>query len=169
MYSYFRKLLVLVKNEDDKRQTLVASLLLCFGAGVLLSTSLLHILPESRAGLLNAQEKLGLECFAELVFSSGFFLVYFIEDLLLVILRQQNNSKLRPINDPESHLERSSKHLSPESSTSALRNFVTGTETILNIQYQKKYLQPLPFRLILYLRVLLLGWRKVRRMFGHCS
>jgi len=120
-----RKLLALVQNEDNKRQTLVASLLLCFGAGVLLSTSLLHILPESRAGLLNAQENLGIECFAELLFSSGFFLVYFIEDLLLVILQQKNNHEHRPINVPESHLERSSKHLTPKSSTSALRNFVT--------------------------------------------
>merc|ERR1719369_2091454 len=82
-----RKVLGLHATEVRRSQALITSALLCFGAGVLLATSLLHILPEVREGLLEAQEKLGIEYLAELVTCSGFFLVYVVEEVVHATLK----------------------------------------------------------------------------------
>lgn len=60
------------------RQThpLKISNLLCFGAGVLLATSLVHMLPEVR-------EK--LTTYPELFFCAGFFLVYVADEVVHLI------------------------------------------------------------------------------------
>ena len=83
----FRKLLGLSKTGSRRWQEVASSLLLCFGGGVLLATALLHILPEVREGLEVEQRKLGLNCLAELVLCSGFFLVYLLEELVHFLLR----------------------------------------------------------------------------------
>lgn len=56
-----------------QRNPLLLSSLLCFGAGVLLSTSLVHMLPEAR-------EK--LPKFSELLLCAGFFLVYLVDEIV---------------------------------------------------------------------------------------
>nr|NP_001299214.1 zinc transporter ZIP2 [Papilio xuthus]BAM20083.1 zinc/iron transporter [Papilio xuthus] len=56
-----------------RRHPLFISTLLCFGAGVLLSTSLVHMLPEAR-------EK--LPKYSELMLCIGFFIVYFVDEMV---------------------------------------------------------------------------------------
>ena len=46
-----RGVLGLQTKEVKRSQTFINSMLLCFGAGVLLATALLHILPETRHGM----------------------------------------------------------------------------------------------------------------------
>ncbi|CAG9130027.1 unnamed protein product [Plutella xylostella] len=64
-----------VSFSDRARQKnpLLLSSLLCFGAGVLLSTSLVHMLPEAR-------EK--LPQYSELCLCVGFFLVYLVDEIV---------------------------------------------------------------------------------------
>lgn len=56
-----------------QRHPLLVSCLLCFGGGVLLSTSLVHMLPEAR-------EKLPIN--TELLFCVGFFVVYLVDEIV---------------------------------------------------------------------------------------
>ncbi|XP_043799448.1 zinc transporter ZIP3-like [Apis laboriosa] len=53
------------------QQKLLLSCILCFGGGVLFATSILHMLPETRESMIN---------YAELLFSCGFLLLYFIDE-----------------------------------------------------------------------------------------
>jgi len=91
-----RKSLSLNGQQMKKKQVSIASLLLCFGAGVLLATSFLHILPEAREGMLEVQESLGIECLAELALCSGIFLVYFVENLVHLVLDRTMKSNNAP-------------------------------------------------------------------------
>lgn len=61
-----------VKRRNTVSRKLFLSGLLCFGGGVLLATSLLHMLPETRESLPK---------YAELVFSCGFLLLYFVDEV----------------------------------------------------------------------------------------
>lgn len=54
-------------------QSLLLSLTLCLGGGVLLATSLVHILPEARQAL---------PLWADVVFCGGFMLLYFIDEVI---------------------------------------------------------------------------------------
>lgn len=56
-----------------QRHPLLLSCLLCLGAGVLLATSLVHMLPEARADLPN---------YSELALCAGFFLVYLVDEIV---------------------------------------------------------------------------------------
>lgn len=73
-------------------QPFVISLLLCFGGGVLLYTTFMHLQPEVREGiqeLTNTGDlpefRHGLH-FAELIFCIGFFFVYLVEELVHAVL-----------------------------------------------------------------------------------
>lgn len=55
---------------------LYVSSLLCFGGGVLLATSLLHMLPEARHLAPKYEE------YAELVMCIGFFVLYILDELV---------------------------------------------------------------------------------------
>ena len=83
-----RKVLGLHATKVGKTQSLITSTLLCFGAGVLLSTCMLHILPEVQEGLAEAQAKLDIEWLGELVVCAGFFLVYLVEELAHMMLHR---------------------------------------------------------------------------------
>ncbi|XP_041980693.1 zinc transporter ZIP3 [Aricia agestis] len=62
-----------VSEESRRRHPLLISCLLCFGAGVLLSTSLLHMLPEARENLPE---------YSELLLCVGFFVVYIVDEIV---------------------------------------------------------------------------------------
>lgn len=60
-----------VSRARHLQRKLLLSCALCFGAGVLLATATLHVLPEVRHGLPD---------YAELVFSCGFLVLYLVEE-----------------------------------------------------------------------------------------
>ncbi|VVC98786.1 zinc transporter ZIP3 [Leptidea sinapis] len=62
-----------ISERARERHPLLISCLLCFGGGVLLSTALVHMLPEAR-------EK--LPKYSELMMCAGFFLVYLVDELV---------------------------------------------------------------------------------------
>lgn len=88
-----RRLLALSADKAKRSQIISTSCLLCFGAGVLLSTSLLHMLPEVREGLAVPQENLGIEWLAELVICSGFFLIYLVEEVVDQVLHLSKDTQ----------------------------------------------------------------------------
>ncbi|XP_055543865.1 zinc transporter ZIP1-like [Wyeomyia smithii] len=61
------------QRQHGNRPATAITVLLCFGAGVLLATALVHMLPEVR---------LFLPRYAEVVFCSGYFLIYTIDELV---------------------------------------------------------------------------------------
>jgi len=79
------------KNKDgtQKHGTIFSSLL-CFGGGVLLATTLLHMLPEIRENFEHAEilehpyDELAL---AEIILMIGFFFIYFIEELVYAMCK----------------------------------------------------------------------------------
>lgn len=80
-----------IKSVDGDKNLLV-SLLLCFGGGVLLFTTFIHLQPEVREIFAHLEEKKvipeigqGIPV-SEFVFCLGFFFVYFIEELVHVFL-----------------------------------------------------------------------------------
>lgn len=85
-------------NED---KNLLISLFLCFGGGVLLFTTFLHLQPEVRESFarLEGANKIPIIghgiSLSEIVFCSGFFFVYLIEELVHVLLdRRLENQAL---------------------------------------------------------------------------
>jgi len=75
-----RRALGLSVVHPKRKQIVFTSLLLCFGAGVLLCTALLHIMPEVREGLESHSKSLGVNWLPDLVFCAGFFLIYLVEE-----------------------------------------------------------------------------------------
>lgn len=79
-------------EKTGNGQSLVVSLLLCFGGGVLMFTTFLHLQPEVREGMEALYGKNILPEFAEtiqlpeLIFCVGFFFVYFIEEAVHSVL-----------------------------------------------------------------------------------
>lgn len=59
-------------STHSQQWPLLLSSLLCFGGGVLFSTSVVHILPELRA----------VTQYAELLLCAGFFLLYFTDEIV---------------------------------------------------------------------------------------
>lgn len=60
-------------RQNRRRHPLLISMLLCFGAGVLLATAIVHMLSEVKEQLPK---------YAELVFCIGFFIVYIVDELV---------------------------------------------------------------------------------------
>lgn len=79
-------------RTKSSSQHFVISLLLCFGGGVLLYTTLLHLQPEVREGMEELQSSGAIPELrhdlhvAELVFCAGFFFVYLVEELVHAVL-----------------------------------------------------------------------------------
>ncbi|KAG6798141.1 hypothetical protein HZU73_06610 [Apis mellifera caucasica] len=74
-----------ISGSATSSQGLQTSLLLCFGGGVLLFTTFLHLAPEVRISVERHQTNsqlptLGTLSLSELLFCAGFFLVYFVEE-----------------------------------------------------------------------------------------
>lgn len=62
-----------LSRVEDLQQKLLLSCALCFGAGVLLATSVLHMLPETWEALPE---------YSSLTFACGFLLLYFIDEFV---------------------------------------------------------------------------------------
>jgi len=86
-----KKVLSLSNGEARGRQKIITSFLLCFGGGVLLSTTMLHILPEVSEVLQGPGEEMEIHFLPQLVLCSGFFLIYLIEELVELVLDKMNN------------------------------------------------------------------------------
>ncbi|XP_013195697.1 zinc transporter ZIP3 [Amyelois transitella] len=69
-----------------QRHPLFISCLLCFGAGVLLATSLTHMLPEAREDLPD---------YSELLLCVGFFLVYIVDEIVHLFYQPDNGHSQR--------------------------------------------------------------------------
>ena len=61
-------------------------MLSCFGGGVLLATTMLHMLPEITEGLAAKAESLEMEFLPMLVVCSGFFIIYLVEEVAETLL-----------------------------------------------------------------------------------
>ncbi|XP_039948013.1 zinc transporter ZIP1 [Bactrocera neohumeralis] len=70
----FGMLPAVISAQNRRRFPLTISLLLCFGAGILLATAIVHILPEVRKQMDSN--------FAEITICGGFFLIYFIDEFI---------------------------------------------------------------------------------------
>lgn len=65
-------------TKQSRRQwPLLLSCLLCFGGGVLLSTSIVHILPEAKE-----EVRQSFKPYIELFFCTGFFLLYLMDEIV---------------------------------------------------------------------------------------
>ena len=97
-------------GPNSKRKDVVTSLLLCFGGGVLLSTSLVHMVPEVRRNFDAVQSAdqgntTAEECsraeprnsdqvpLAEIMICAGFFVVFLIEELVLTFAKEEGPKK----------------------------------------------------------------------------
>ena len=87
--------------EDNKKREqktkLIVSILLCFGGGVLLATTFLHLLPDIKAEILVLQQQKLIPnwqvALAELLMCGGFFLIYLIEELVHNYLHRHQHKK----------------------------------------------------------------------------
>ncbi|KAF7267750.1 hypothetical protein GWI33_019048 [Rhynchophorus ferrugineus] len=77
----------LLVRHSHRQSPLILSILLCFGGGVLLSTSLVHILPEAQV----SADKI-FRPYIELFFIAGFFLLYLIDEIVHCIYGATANS-----------------------------------------------------------------------------
>lgn len=82
-------------TKSDKKSAKVVSGLLCFGAGVLLATTFLHLLPEVAAEVLYLKSTGQLPDsslhFAEIFMMTGFFVIYLIEEIIHYYLHSYQN------------------------------------------------------------------------------
>lgn len=83
-------------NKDPKNNKTV-QLLLCFGGGVLLCTTFLHLLPEVAEHITELEEEELLPNFrmhfAEFLMCAGFFTMYFVEECVHAYLHKREKSK----------------------------------------------------------------------------
>lgn len=84
-------------KNSDKKTSLTVNLLLCFGGGVLLATTFLHLLPEISHTIMGLVEDgmipdWGLNL-AEVLMMMGFFLIYLIEELVHYYLHRYQHKK----------------------------------------------------------------------------
>lgn len=81
--SFFTGMLPAFFSESARqRHPLFISCLLCFGGGVLLSTSLVHMLPETREQLPE---------YAELMLCIGFFTVYLVDEVSHLFFKKETH------------------------------------------------------------------------------
>lgn len=83
--------------NSDKKTSLTVNILLCFGGGVLLATTFLHLLPEVSHTIQGLIEEELMPDFgtnlAEILMMTGFFLIYLIEELVHFYLHKQQQKK----------------------------------------------------------------------------
>ncbi|KAH8264202.1 hypothetical protein KR038_004381 [Drosophila bunnanda] len=85
-----------ISERNRQRFPLTTSILLCYGAGILLATALVHILPEVREQMDSK--------FAEVAMCGGFFVIYFIDEFIHYFFGeaiQHTHSHPEPTPEPE--------------------------------------------------------------------
>ncbi|KAL6256797.1 hypothetical protein P5V15_011736 [Pogonomyrmex californicus] len=127
-----------VSRAHHLQRKLSLSCALCFGAGVLLATAILHVLPEVRERLPD---------YAELVFSCGFLALYFIEECVHYFCRSDDDNRPETT-DPRSRFTRGPR-LAHEQSTSGsnCRNHFHGIDYNAATQDSKVYVSEEDMRL----------------------
>lgn len=68
---------------------LLISAMLCFGGGVLLATSLVHMLPEIRTTLHGNWKQ-----YAELLYCAGFFVLYLVDEIAHLCTRRESRMEM---------------------------------------------------------------------------
>lgn len=89
-------------GPHGKRKDVVTSLLLCFGGGVLMATSLVHMVPQVRRNFDAVHDQnvtfVDQPCtgqphdqfpLAEIMLCAGFFVVFLIEELVLTFAKEE--------------------------------------------------------------------------------
>merc|ERR1712027_127804 len=103
---WFKGYLIPDKSSSPWR-SVITSMLLCFGGGVLLATSLVHLLPEIAESLEVLET--GVEPLAEILLCCGFFLVYFVEDIVMTDFKSNGRETPRlsisKASDVKKHLD----------------------------------------------------------------
>lgn len=84
-------------EDSDKKTSLTVNILLCFGGGVLLATTFLHLLPEISHTIEILEQDgfipdMGFNL-AEVLMMLGFFLIFLIEELVHFYLHQHQHKK----------------------------------------------------------------------------
>lgn len=119
-------------NNDPKNNTTV-QLLLCFGGGVLLCTTFLHLLPEVAEHveeLQNAERLPNFKMhFAEFLMCIGFFTMYFVEECVHSYLhRREKNKEMNMIRRSLSIRRGEMDRISNESKTVSTTELVKDAE-----------------------------------------
>ncbi|KAF4532653.1 hypothetical protein B566_EDAN009834 [Ephemera danica] len=114
---------------NASRSQLILSLLLCFGGGVLLYTTFLHLQPEVREGVEALQRSKVLPTFdkhihlAELIFCCGFFFVYLVEELVHVFLDSRHEEEDEAVLHRTMSIRKCGRHpTEPNTETSTANN-----------------------------------------------
>jgi len=107
------------QNKRKKRIDLCMSIFLCFGAGLLLSTCFIHMIPEVRESFEEAAKSghwpiLEKFPFAEGVVCLGFFAVYLLEELGEKMISKTQGNKEGPSSSGTEHTETEGSVESPE-------------------------------------------------------
>lgn len=79
-------------KSADRRLKKVISVLIFFGGGVMLATCFLHMMPEVQESFNEALPDAHLP-YPQIIFVGGFFLVYFIEDIVHALIHKRMTAK----------------------------------------------------------------------------
>ncbi|XP_070493555.1 zinc transporter ZIP3-like [Chironomus tepperi] len=86
-------------SKSNKKSSRVVSALLCFGGGVLLATTFLHLLPDINGEIAHLQEEGKIPelhiSLGECLMMLGFFLIYLIEEIVHYYLHRYQQSLQR--------------------------------------------------------------------------
>lgn len=85
------------KVVGGRRETLTTSLLLSCTSGLLLATSVLHVLPHTRLVLATPGQTLRISFLPEIIISSGFFLIYILEEVVELVAGAVGERKTQPL------------------------------------------------------------------------
>lgn len=108
-----------ISERNRRRYPLIISILLCFGAGVLLATSVVHMLPDVREEMPK---------YAEVVFCCGFFIIYFIDELVHLFFGEaiQHRSRSSSQGSLHSHHSHTRPNYGADRETESLLNTNAG-------------------------------------------
>ncbi|CAL4063149.1 unnamed protein product [Meganyctiphanes norvegica] len=87
-----QKIIAFAKKELIEK---LMSGFLCFGAGIFLATTFIHLMPETRSNVEIAMAKEYISAtnlpVAEIIFCGGFFLIYCVEEVLHICVNHRKN------------------------------------------------------------------------------
>lgn len=122
-------------NQGRRQWPLFLSSILCFGGGVLLSTSLCHILPEVKNSIPE-----NLKDYSELIFCLGFFVLYALDEI--VHFFYGDTHQINQLQNTSNHSHSHSHDNGRRHSTSANYNYGTSTFTNERVPLLHKQKQP---------------------------